>query len=100
MAMLKLAGRITDTGKLEVELPEGLPSGDVQVIIELPDGEARPDGQPLADEEIKELMQVEPMAGADIVAAGLTGGWEDLGIQDSLEWMQELRRKRRERRGW
>jgi hypothetical protein len=100
MAMLKLTGRITDGGKLEVELPEGLPSGDVHVTIEFSDERTGPDDQPWTDEEIKELMRVEPMTGADIVAAGLTGGWDDMGIQDSLEWVQELRRKRRERRGW
>lgn len=28
----------------------------------------------------------------------LKGGWEHLDIQDGVEWVQEQRRKRRERR--
>jgi hypothetical protein len=35
MTTIELHGRINDEGKLEVELPEGLPSGDVKVVIEV-----------------------------------------------------------------
>jgi hypothetical protein len=52
------------------------------------------------DSEIAELMQVEPMTGAEIVAAGLIGGWEDLHISDGAEWVNEQKRKRREQRRW
>jgi hypothetical protein len=50
---------------------------------------------PLTDEEVAALMEVEPMTGAEIVAAGLTGGWEDLGITDGAEWVNAQKRKRR-----
>lgn len=35
MMTLRLTGHITEDGKLELELPEGLPPGAVQVILEL-----------------------------------------------------------------
>lgn len=48
-------------------------------------------------EEIDKALKVEPMTGAEIVEAGLLGGWEDEGITDSAAWVEEQRRKRRER---
>ena len=45
-------------------------------------------------------MTPTPKTGAEIVAAGHTGGWEDYGISDSVEWVEEQRRKRREQREW
>jgi hypothetical protein len=36
MTTIELQGRINEEGKLEVDLPEGLPVGDVEVTIELP----------------------------------------------------------------
>jgi hypothetical protein len=53
-------GRINESGKLEVELPEGLPAGEVRVRIELAEGEGIPLG---TDEEITELMRPKPMTG-------------------------------------
>jgi hypothetical protein len=99
MVTLRLQGRITDAGKLEVDLPEGLPAGQVTLILELGSEDEDRNVPIWSDEELEEALRVEPMAGAEIVAAGLTGGWESLGIADSEEWVRELRRKRRERRG-
>ncbi|CAG1771055.1 hypothetical protein BAC2_01445 [uncultured bacterium] len=53
------------------------------------------DIEPFTDEEIAEMLRPEPMTGAEIVAAGLTGGWADLGIADGAEWVQEQRFSRR-----
>jgi hypothetical protein len=50
--------------------------------------------------ELDELLTIEPMTGREIVAAGLTGGWRDLNIQDGAAWVEAQRRKRRERRQW
>lgn len=47
-------------------------------------------------EEIYQLMQPEPMTGAEIVASGLTGGWKDDNITDGAAWVREQRRKRKE----
>jgi hypothetical protein len=49
-------------------------------------------------EELERAVRIEPMSGSEMVKAGLTGGWEHLGITDSVEWVEEQRRKRRERR--
>ena len=55
---------------------------------------------PLSEAELTELLRSEPMTGAEIVAAGLTGTWADLGIEDGAEWVNEQKRKRRERNKW
>lgn len=60
----------------------------------------REEVEPLTDAEIANMLRPEPMTGAEIVAAGLTGGWADLGITDGTEWVQEQRRKRREKHSW
>jgi len=88
MAIIDLKGRITESGELELKLPEGLPPGDARVRIEVP----------LAKEwtaqELDEALAIVPMTGAEIVQAGLLGGWADEGIVDSEAWVDELRRKR------
>ncbi len=93
MATIRLTAEITEDGQLKVELPAGLPAGQVEIAIELPSHE-------WTDEEIRQSMQPEPMTGAEIIAAGLTGGWKDENIVDGAAWVQEQRRKRREQRGW
>ena len=51
-------------------------------------------GEAWTPEELERAVKVEPMTGSEIVKAGLTGGWEGLGITDSVEWVEEQRRKR------
>lgn len=97
MTVIELRGRINESGQLEVALPEGLPPGEVRIRIELAEGE---NVAPLTDAELDELMRPQPMTGAEIVAAGLTGGWQDVGIEDGAAWVEEVRRKRKERRAW
>jgi hypothetical protein len=86
---IHLTGEIKEDGTLHLELPADLPAGKVQVTIE-----TLPQIPSLTDEEIAAFMQVEPLTGAEIVAAGLTGGWEHMGITDSVEWLREQRLKR------
>ncbi len=38
----------------------------------------------LYSEEIRELLRVEPLPGAEIVKTGLTGGWADHGLTGTL----------------
>jgi len=45
-------------------------------------------------------MKIEPMTGKEIVEAGLLGGWEHLGIEDSVAWVEEQRRKHRRQFNW
>ncbi len=91
MAVIHLNGRITESGELKLDLPSGLPPGEARITIEIPIVPS------WTAEEITKALKVEPMTGAEIVASGLVGGWEDEGITDSAAWMEEQRRKRRER---
>lgn len=54
----------------------------------------------LTQEELDELLRVEPLTGAEIVARGLLGGWEDMGIIDSAEWVNEQKRNHRKKFDW
>lgn len=96
MTTLELTGRINERGELEADLPEGLPPGEVQITIQLPDE------VPLTDEEVAELLRpVPPKSGAEIAAAldeYDLSEWTDVG--DGAEWVEEQRKKRRARRKW
>ncbi len=88
MLTLHLKGQVTSDGQLLVELPEKLPPGDVDITIEIPNADEQ-----FTPEEIKELLTFTPTSGADVVAAGLVGGWEDKGITDPVTWVEEERYK-------
>jgi hypothetical protein len=101
MVTVHLTGNITADGELKVELPEGLPAGEVRVTIEVAsEADNSAEERPLTEEEIRELTRIEPKTGEEIVAAGHTGGWEHYGITDSAAWVEELRHKRRKQHGW
>jgi len=91
MAVIHLNGRITEGGELKLDLPSGLPPGEARITIEIPIAPG------WTSEELDRVLKVQPMTGAEIVASGLLGGWEDEGIADSAAWVEEQRRKRRER---
>lgn len=95
MATIRLTGRITEAGELKVELPTGMPPGEVRVTIEI-----STDDRPWSLDELEDLLKVEPMTGAQIVEAGLLGRWGDRGIINSSEWVEEQRRKRKAQREW
>jgi hypothetical protein len=92
--VIQLNGRITEEGDLELDLPSGLPAGEAKITIEIPIETE------WSEEELARALRTEPLTGAEIVEAGLVGGWADQGITDSGAWVEELRRKRREARGW
>jgi hypothetical protein len=103
MTLLKLSGRITEAGKLEVDLPANLPAGEVRVTVEIPATEQAevPWAQrPWTDEEWREMFQFTPKPLSEIVGSDVVGAWADQGIIDSVAWVEEVRRKERERRGW
>ena len=58
------------------------------------------ENRPLTDEEVAELMRQEPLAPAEVIERGLTGGWADMGITDGAEWVNERKRKRKARLKW
>jgi len=96
---LRLKDYITESGELKVELPEDHPVGEVEVIIE-EQAETAWEDQPWTDDEIKEMMRSNPKTGAEIAESDAIGGWEHMGITDSVEWVAEQRRKGRENRAW
>jgi hypothetical protein len=55
-----------------------------------------------SQEELDQLLRIEPMTGSEIIAAGLTGGWKDEDVTTGSEWVQtnrEARRKERSHQG-
>lgn len=73
MATIELDGRITNSGKLETNLPPGLPPGKVRITIQIT--------ETWTDEELSELLSPTPaLTGREIVEAGLLGGWKDARI--------------------
>lgn len=61
------------------------------------------DDEPMSAEEITKLMSLvgsEPLNSAEIVKRGLTGGWEDLALPDTLIWLEQHKQNRRNRNQW
>lgn len=98
MMTFHLKGHVTEDGELIFEPPKDLPAGEVEITIEVQ--REIPLEQDFTDEEIKELLTFIPKSGKEIVESGLAGGWEDKGISDPVAWVDELRRKERERNRW
>jgi len=90
--VIHLNGHITEGGELELDLPSGLPAGEARITIEIPSEEE------WTARGLDRALQTTPMTGAEIVKAGLVGGWENAGIDDSTRWVEEQRQARRERR--
>jgi hypothetical protein len=98
MVTIHLTGKVTEDGELVFETPKNLPPGEAKITIELPAEAA--DNEDFTEEEIREIRAIKPKSGKEIVEQGLIGGWEDMGITDSVAWVEEQRRKRRERNRW
>jgi hypothetical protein len=84
---ITIKGRIKN-GKLEdIQLPPNTPDGEVEVQISTL--EENVDTEPSIED-----FKFESIPSDQIVV----GGWEDLEIKDSVEWVKEMRRKQREER--
>ncbi len=84
MRTVEVQARITESGQLDIELPAGLPAGEVTVRIEVPDVSA----------------SARLKTGAEIVAMLMTMDPEPLvdpEITDPVEWVKAQRRKEAER---
>ncbi|MDX1993427.1 MAG: hypothetical protein SF029_13640 [bacterium] len=111
MVTFHLNGQITEDGEIRIDVPDGvqLPPGEVRVTLEMVTNQTAeaPDEipweeLPWTDEELAQLLKIEPKTGAEIVAwlkSQPRSGWEDIGMTGA-EWVEEQRRKRREQRGW
>ncbi len=106
MVTIHLKGQVTDEGELIFDPPKNLPPGEVEITIQAQRAlkaeesaeVSEDDDQDFTDEEIKEFLTFKPLSGKEIVERGLAGGWEHKGITDPVEWVEEQRRKQRERR--
>jgi hypothetical protein len=98
MTTYHLKGHVTEDGELVFDAPKDLPPGEANITIQVP--AETPLEQDFTDEEIKEFLTFTPRSGKEVVEAGLTGGWEDMGITDPVAWVEEQRRKQRERKQW
>jgi hypothetical protein len=99
MFTIKIDGHVTDDGQLKFDLPADLPPGDVKITIEAVAPEVDPSEQ-FTDKEIAELSAIQPGTMGDIINDGLLGIWADKGINDSVEFVDDLRRQILEHRKW
>ena len=104
MTLIQLTGKINSQGQLELDLPEGLPTGEVQVTLEISNtkNEVPWEERPWTDEELEALLKVEPKTNQEIVdwlMKEATTGWEHIQVT-SEQWVDEQRRKDRERSKW
>ncbi|MBC8171444.1 MAG: hypothetical protein H7X77_07215 [Anaerolineae bacterium] len=104
MDTIQVRGYINHEGKLEVEIPAGLPEGEVKVQIELTQAntdELPWELRPWTKEELDELLQPRPAkTGAEIAerVQKTSGWWEQQGITDPVAWLEELRQREQENR--
>jgi hypothetical protein len=78
-----IKGYVRD-GKLEVDLPDDVIEGEVEIIVPVAAEE-----DDLTPEELQEYLNFKGLPLGEIE----TGGWEDRRIEDSVQFVQELRRK-------
>src|SRR5690349_1045537 len=103
MQELALHGRINEAGQLEVELPDGLPVGEVDVVIRLSPADDW-ERQPWTEAEIREATTFgQGKTGAEIVTMLESGEldtstWLDMDIPDSVAWIKEQRRQQQAKR--
>lgn len=96
MTTVTLKGHLTEDGELRVKLPHNFVSGEVEVTITVAeDEESAPDW---TADELQALLIPEPKPGAEIAKSDAIGAWEHMEISDSVEWVAQLRRARRDNR--
>jgi hypothetical protein len=100
MVTIQLTGHITENGELQVELPEGLPPGNVQITIEMPNSVELPwEARAWTPEELAQLSSPDPKTGAEIVAwLQEQNDWLDTNGMAGDQWIEAVRRKEQERR--
>jgi hypothetical protein len=98
-----IKAQIKDGKLVNPELPENVVDGEVELQVPVAtevQAAQTVDDAPLTDDEIDALMRPHPKSGAEIAQNPAIGSWANKGITDSVEWVQEQRRKRRGKRGW
>lgn len=83
-------------GELKVDLPENVEDGEVEVTIPVSEAEELPwEERPWTEDELADMLNFQGKSLGEIQA----GGWEDKGITDSVEFVENLRREEEDRRG-
>lgn len=93
-------------GRVEVSLPQDFPDGEAFITVKQTERPFNPETDWTAEEwaELQSLQTPNLKTGAEIVAMIESGeldlsGWEDMGITDSVQWVEEQREQRRKKRG-
>jgi len=81
---IKIKGQIKD-GKLVVDLPANVTDGEAELIVPVAAGV----DDELTLEEIQEYLNFQGLAFGEIEV----GGWEGREIEDSVQFVEELRRE-------
>jgi hypothetical protein len=71
-------------GKLEVELPDNVTEGEAEIIVPI-----ATEDDDLTPQELQEYLNFKGLPLGEIHV----GGWEEMEIEDSVEFIQSLRRK-------
>lgn len=98
MTTIELKGVITAQGTLEVDLPSGVPSGEVTVRIDLPASTTDSIKPTWTPEELRELLSMKPLPREEFLA-WLDANppeepWGDLAPNEDVgEYIHRLRRQ-------
>lgn len=105
--VVNIKGYISEDGQLIVELPQdsGFAAGDeVEITVRAVTEETSPDEDVTwTEEELAEMLALltpNPKTGKQIAVSGAVGAWSDEDITSGAAWVEEQRRKRRERHQW
>lgn len=89
--LVRLNGQITEDGHLVLELPDGLPAGEVKVTLEI----APEADDMLTDAEIDALLSVKPAKTREERIARLreieSSSWTE--VDDPVAWVEKVKRK-------
>lgn len=83
MIALRLKGYVNQAGELHFETPSGLEPGEVTIMIM-----SEPDD-----------LKFEGKTNGEILASDVIGAWSHMEIDDSQAYVEDIRKKERERRG-
>lgn len=73
---VRVKGRIKD-GKIEINLPENVIEGDIEVQLPVAAPDPVLNGIPFTEEEIAQALRLHPKTGAEIARNPAIGSWAD-----------------------
>ena len=97
MTVYRLRGSIDSNGQLQLDLPDDIPAGDVDVVISTRRVSSAPDW---TDDELDAVLQVTPKSGSEIVSFLSTLEPAYTHIADSADWVAKQREQRRQQSSW